>query len=196
MTNTRTRWSRGCLWRDLSQQTPHDRVVSPAWSVWLTNTVRTVSMPHFTFSAVLEPFLSPSPPFPPLSTLFLTTFPSFRSYKLFHSHLKWISLSVPLSFFSFAPSLSPPSSTPVLPLPIPCPSFCPYFLPLPPLPSPPSLFSGSRCPCGEYCNNKRFQRGVYAQVEVFKTDKKGWGLRALTDIPQWVILHRSSMMSR
>jgi histone-lysine N-methyltransferase SETD2 len=43
---------------------------------------------------------------------------------------------------------------------------------------------GSRCPCGEYCNNKRFQRGVYAQVEVFKTDKKGWGLRALTDIPQ------------
>ncbi|CAI8025463.1 Histone-lysine N-methyltransferase SETD2 [Geodia barretti] len=43
---------------------------------------------------------------------------------------------------------------------------------------------GSRCPCGEYCNNKRFQRGVYAQVEVFKTDKKGWGLCALTDIPQ------------
>lgn len=37
---------------------------------------------------------------------------------------------------------------------------------------------GSRCPSGEYCRNRRFQKAQYANVEVFKTEKKGWGLRA------------------
>jgi len=38
------------------------------------------------------------------------------------------------------------------------------------------------CPCGKYCQNKRFQRKEYAQVEVFKTEKKGYGLRTLTPL--------------
>ena len=66
-------------------------------------------------------------------------------------------------------------------------------------------FSGSRCPCGTYCQNRRFQQvknvllcsmfiescdlwflsqANYQPVEVFKTSKKGWGLRAAADIPQ------------
>ncbi|KAL6602158.1 SET domain-containing protein [Neocallimastix californiae] len=38
------------------------------------------------------------------------------------------------------------------------------------------------CPCGKYCRNKRFQRKEYAQVEVFQTEKKGYGLRTLTPL--------------
>lgn len=37
---------------------------------------------------------------------------------------------------------------------------------------------GNRCPCGEYCINKRFQKKQYADVEAFVTDWKGMGLRA------------------
>jgi hypothetical protein len=44
---------------------------------------------------------------------------------------------------------------------------------------------GSRCPCGEYCNNKRFTRGLYAEVEVFKTEMKGWGLMANKELPRY-----------
>ncbi|XP_053569697.1 histone-lysine N-methyltransferase SETD2 isoform X2 [Bombina bombina] len=36
----------------------------------------------------------------------------------------------------------------------------------------------SRCPNGDYCSNRRFQRKQHADVEVLLTDKKGWGLRA------------------
>ena len=39
------------------------------------------------------------------------------------------------------------------------------------------------CPCGEFCQNQRFQKRQYADVEVFKAGKKGWGLRAKKDIP-------------
>lgn len=40
----------------------------------------------------------------------------------------------------------------------------------------------SRCACGEMCSNKRFQQGCKVKVEVFKTEKKGWGLRTLEDL--------------
>ncbi|KAM4705207.1 histone-lysine N-methyltransferase SETD2 [Rhinophrynus dorsalis] len=40
----------------------------------------------------------------------------------------------------------------------------------------------SRCPNGEYCSNRRFQRKQHAGVEVILTEKKGWGLRAAKDL--------------
>lgn len=39
------------------------------------------------------------------------------------------------------------------------------------------------CSCGRYCLNRRFQLGQYARVDVIKTENKGYGLRALTDLP-------------
>ncbi|XP_070585710.1 histone-lysine N-methyltransferase SETD2 isoform X1 [Erythrolamprus reginae] len=41
----------------------------------------------------------------------------------------------------------------------------------------------SRCPNGENCSNRRFQRKQHADVEVILTEKKGWGLRAAKDLP-------------
>lgn len=38
------------------------------------------------------------------------------------------------------------------------------------------------CGCGDGCQNQRFQRKVYADVSVIKTDKKGFGLRANNDL--------------
>ncbi|KAL1853832.1 histone methyltransferase set2 [Paecilomyces lecythidis] len=38
------------------------------------------------------------------------------------------------------------------------------------------------CGCGSDCQNQRFQRKEYAKVAVIKTDKKGFGLRAETDL--------------
>ncbi|KAF5873705.1 putative histone H3 lysine 36 methyltransferase protein [Botrytis fragariae] len=38
------------------------------------------------------------------------------------------------------------------------------------------------CNCGVACQNQRFQRKQYAKVSVIKTDKKGYGLRANTDL--------------
>jgi len=38
------------------------------------------------------------------------------------------------------------------------------------------------CNCGEGCQNQRFQRKQYAKVSVIKTEKKGYGLRADTDL--------------
>lgn len=38
------------------------------------------------------------------------------------------------------------------------------------------------CNCGLDCQNQRFQRKQYAKVSVIKTDKKGYGLRANTDL--------------
>ncbi|CAO3647561.1 unnamed protein product [Cunninghamella echinulata] len=40
------------------------------------------------------------------------------------------------------------------------------------------------CPCDRYCRNCRFQLKQYARVDVIKTEKKGFGLRALTDLPR------------
>ncbi|NXO48242.1 SETD2 methyltransferase, partial [Aramus guarauna] len=41
----------------------------------------------------------------------------------------------------------------------------------------------SRCPNGDYCSNRRFQKKQHADVEVILTEKKGWGLRAARDLP-------------
>lgn len=38
------------------------------------------------------------------------------------------------------------------------------------------------CNCGRDCQNQRFQRKQYANVSVIKTDKKGYGLRANSDL--------------
>lgn len=38
------------------------------------------------------------------------------------------------------------------------------------------------CGCGPDCQNQRFQKRTYAKVTVIKTEKKGYGLRADTDI--------------
>jgi len=38
------------------------------------------------------------------------------------------------------------------------------------------------CNCGNACQNQRFQRKQYATVSVIKTEKKGYGLRANTDL--------------
>ncbi|EDQ87823.1 uncharacterized protein MONBRDRAFT_26994 [Monosiga brevicollis MX1] len=40
----------------------------------------------------------------------------------------------------------------------------------------------ARCPCGNKCRNRRLQKQQHARVEIFKTEKKGWGLRALEPI--------------
>lgn len=42
---------------------------------------------------------------------------------------------------------------------------------------------GPKCTLGDHCLNKRFQKSQSAKVEVFKTRKKGWGLRAITELP-------------
>lgn len=42
----------------------------------------------------------------------------------------------------------------------------------------------SKCRCGEFCDNQQFQRHNYAPVSVFRTEKKGFGIRANDDIPQ------------
>jgi hypothetical protein len=40
------------------------------------------------------------------------------------------------------------------------------------------------CPCGRYCRNRRFQLQQYSSVDVIRTEKKGYGLRALADL-EW-----------
>lgn len=42
---------------------------------------------------------------------------------------------------------------------------------------------GSRCKLGDNCSNKKFQRRQYCQIEPFPAGKKGWGIRAMQDIP-------------
>lgn len=44
------------------------------------------------------------------------------------------------------------------------------------------------CPCPEQCANMNFQRCKYANVTVFKTEWKGWGLQTLTDLPAGTFL--------
>jgi len=41
---------------------------------------------------------------------------------------------------------------------------------------------GSRCPLGDNCANKRFQKRHYSKIEPFRAGDKGWGLRALSRI--------------
>jgi [histone H3]-lysine36 N-trimethyltransferase len=40
----------------------------------------------------------------------------------------------------------------------------------------------NECNCGDGCQNQRFQRKEYADVSVIKTEKKGFGLRANTEL--------------
>ncbi len=40
----------------------------------------------------------------------------------------------------------------------------------------------SVCQAGEKCQNQRFQRRLYPESVVVKTDKSGWGLRSMVDI--------------
>uniref|UniRef100_A0A8C5LGW0 Histone-lysine N-methyltransferase SETMAR n=1 Tax=Jaculus jaculus TaxID=51337 RepID=A0A8C5LGW0_JACJA len=40
------------------------------------------------------------------------------------------------------------------------------------------------CQCGEHCTNRVVQRGLQFHLQVFQTDKKGWGLRTLQLIPK------------
>lgn len=42
---------------------------------------------------------------------------------------------------------------------------------------------GPHCKCPPSCYNRVTQRGIKFQLEVFKTDSRGWGVRALTSIP-------------
>ncbi|CAK9810795.1 Histone-lysine N-methyltransferase SETD2 [Anthophora quadrimaculata] len=41
---------------------------------------------------------------------------------------------------------------------------------------------GPRCVVGDRCTNKRFQNCEYAKCEVFRTERKGFGLRAMVDL--------------
>uniref|UniRef100_A0A182SYT9 AWS domain-containing protein n=1 Tax=Anopheles maculatus TaxID=74869 RepID=A0A182SYT9_9DIPT len=41
---------------------------------------------------------------------------------------------------------------------------------------------GSRCTVGDRCTNRRFQRQEYAHCQVFRTEKKGFGIQASTPI--------------
>lgn len=38
------------------------------------------------------------------------------------------------------------------------------------------------CQCGESCQNRVVQKGLQCRLEVFKTEKKGWGLRTLEPV--------------
>ncbi|XP_021368077.1 histone-lysine N-methyltransferase SETDB1-B-like isoform X3 [Mizuhopecten yessoensis] len=41
----------------------------------------------------------------------------------------------------------------------------------------------SRCKCDSRCYNRAAQNGLNVRLQVFKTEKKGWGLRCLDDLP-------------
>ncbi|NXV05552.1 SETMR methyltransferase, partial [Cettia cetti] len=41
----------------------------------------------------------------------------------------------------------------------------------------------SLCGCGESCQNRLVQRGLRLRLQVFRTPRKGWGVRALEPIP-------------
>ncbi|KAH8917089.1 SET domain-containing protein [Atractiella rhizophila] len=39
------------------------------------------------------------------------------------------------------------------------------------------------CRCGPFCQNQRFQKRQYANIDIIKTEKKGYGVRAASDLP-------------
>lgn len=47
---------------------------------------------------------------------------------------------------------------------------------------------GLKCRCGDRCDNQQFQRYNYAPCSVFETDNKGFGIRAIKDIPSETFL--------
>ncbi|KAK4470526.1 hypothetical protein MN116_006071 [Schistosoma mekongi] len=42
----------------------------------------------------------------------------------------------------------------------------------------------SNCPCDRRCSNRVVQQGLWVRLQVFKTTRKGWGIRALNAIPK------------
>ena len=42
----------------------------------------------------------------------------------------------------------------------------------------------SRCKCNMQCKNRVVQKGLQCRLQLFKTHKKGWGIRCIDDIPQ------------
>ncbi|XP_070198817.1 histone-lysine N-methyltransferase SETDB1-like [Littorina saxatilis] len=42
----------------------------------------------------------------------------------------------------------------------------------------------ARCKCDSRCRNRVAQNGLSCRLQVFKTEKRGWGLRCLNDIPK------------
>ncbi|MED6276536.1 hypothetical protein CHARACLAT_003975 [Characodon lateralis] len=50
---------------------------------------------------------------------------------------------------------------------------------------PPLIFECNHaCSCWRTCKNRVVQNGLGTRLQVFRTSKKGWGVRALQDIPQ------------
>jgi [histone H3]-lysine36 N-trimethyltransferase len=45
------------------------------------------------------------------------------------------------------------------------------------------------CSCGVACRNQRFQRCEYAEVDVIQTERKGFGIRANSDIPAHTFIY-------
>ncbi len=48
----------------------------------------------------------------------------------------------------------------------------------------PVLECNRQCRCSAKCNNRMVQNGVQIQLQVFSTEKKGFGVRTLEDIPK------------
>ncbi|XP_049521753.1 LOW QUALITY PROTEIN: histone-lysine N-methyltransferase SETDB1-like [Dermacentor silvarum] len=42
----------------------------------------------------------------------------------------------------------------------------------------------SQCHCSRRCYNRVVQNGLRARLQIFKTEKRGWGIRCLDDLPQ------------
>lgn len=50
---------------------------------------------------------------------------------------------------------------------------------------PPMIFECNRsCRCWTTCNNRVVQHGISCRLQLFRTKGKGWGVRALRDIPR------------
>ncbi|CAH8534277.1 unnamed protein product [Dicrocoelium dendriticum] len=46
----------------------------------------------------------------------------------------------------------------------------------------------SKCSCDRRCSNRVVQQGLWVRLQVFKTSRKGWGIRALNAIPKGTFL--------
>ncbi|EKX52694.1 hypothetical protein GUITHDRAFT_65244 [Guillardia theta CCMP2712] len=54
------------------------------------------------------------------------------------------------------------------------------------------------CPCGDSCQNQRFQKCQYVRTEVKKVDKRGWALFTMEDVQQgtFVIEYMGEILNR
>ena len=53
---------------------------------------------------------------------------------------------------------------------------------------------GKGCPCGIYCSNKNFKNKNLAKIQPFKTECKGWGLKANVEIKPYDNFIRDSFI--